>query len=71
MPGPRRATQPNPRYASPPRGTLLTVQLPNANYGIVVDDGIVVWAAPIGRWLVGWRINRVGWWVKNKGGRLS
>jgi len=49
---------------------LYQVTLPYACFGIVVEDGMVVTAAPIGKWMVGKRISIISVWVGRKKGIL-
>ena len=49
-----------------------TVDLPYANYGIVVDrfTGVILDAAPMGRWLIGKKASYAAQWAERKGGRI-
>jgi len=50
----------------------LMIDLPYACFGIEIDDhGIVTKAAPIGRWMVGKRINDVLRWAVSKGATVT
>lgn len=44
------------------------VSLPYATYGIEVEDGIVIDAAPIARWMIGKDTQTVRNWIAKKGG---
>lgn len=46
------------------------VRLSYATFGIIVNKGIVVKAAPIGRWMVGKPIEDVRKWVAGKRGSM-
>ena len=46
------------------------VSLPYATYGIAVQDGKVVDAAPIARWMIGKREEYVANWLRRKGARI-
>ncbi len=50
---------------------LYQITLSYACFGIVVEDGIVVEAAPIGGWMVGKRISYITAWVIKKWGMLK
>lgn len=49
---------------------LWQIQLPYATFGIVVQDGLVAEAAPIGKWMVGKALAQINSWVLRKGGKL-
>lgn len=49
---------------------LWQVTLPHACYGIATEAGVVVEAAPVGRWLLGMSVEEVSAWVRGKGGTL-
>jgi hypothetical protein len=49
---------------------LIWVSLPYATYGIEVEDGIVVTAAPIAKWMVGKDERMVASWLRRKGARI-
>lgn len=46
---------------------LWCVSGPRWTFGLIVEDNIVVEAAPISRWAVGKRIARVCQWWRDKG----
>lgn len=47
------------------------IELSYAVFAIVVENGIVRVAAPIGRWTVGKSLAVVADWVLSKGGRVT
>lgn len=47
--------------------TWVWVNLPYATYGIGVERGRVVTAAPIGRWMIGKEWVEVRFWIESKG----
>ena len=47
------------------------VTLPYACFGIEVSGGVVVGAAPVGKWMVGKSIVFVGEWIARKHGVLQ
>lgn len=50
---------------------LLAVDLPYAYYFIEVENDVVVNSAPIGRWMIGKRLDQVKEWAESKGGRIG
>ncbi len=52
-------------------GTLYSIDLPYACFAIVVRDGKVTFAAPIGRWMVGKSLEDVELWVRGKRGEIG
>lgn len=50
---------------------LWQVRLPYASFGIVAQDNVVVEAAPIGRWMVGKLLPKIGDWVAKKRGSMT
>lgn len=46
---------------------LVRVVLPYATYGIIVEDGTVIDAPPIARWMVGKTTRCVRKWLDEKG----
>lgn len=50
---------------------LLQVDVGYACFGVVVEGGKVVDAAPIGRWMIGKDEGVVRAWVAQKGGRIA
>ena len=53
------------------RMALHRVVLPYACYGVIVEDGIIVDAAPIARWAVGRTLESFELWVKRNGGKIN
>ena len=47
------------------------VDVPHAFFGVVVRDGRVVDAAPIGKWLVGRNVQAIADYARRKGGRSA
>jgi len=55
----------------PPReGVLVHVLLPYACFGVIVMKGVVIWAAPVGAWMVGKRVEQVERWVEGRRGSV-
>lgn len=50
---------------------MCRVVLPYAVFGVVVEDGKVTMAAPIGRWMIGKKLSYVKTWVERKGGEIE
>lgn len=50
--------------------TLYRVEMRYGTFGIIVTDGIVVQAAPIGNWMIGKTLTHVREWVERKGCRV-
>lgn len=50
--------------------TLWQVDIRYACFGIVSEDGVVIEAAPIGRWMIGKDIAFVRRWVNGKRGTM-
>ena len=53
------------------RNGLLRINLPYATFGIVVENGFVREAAPMGKWMIGKHINMIIKWVEKKGGKVE
>lgn len=49
---------------------LIWVSLPYATYGIEVEDGKVVDAAPIAKWMIGKPETEVAAWLRKKGAQI-
>lgn len=49
-------------------GTLVSVNLPYACYGVIVVEDRIVQAAPIAKWAVGKSLSEFTAWVSRKGG---
>jgi hypothetical protein len=49
---------------------LKEVKLGYACFGIEVDDGKIVNAAPIAKWMIGKSIVAIERWVKSKNGKI-
>jgi len=52
-------------------GDLYVVDLPYAYFGIIVVGDKVLWAAPIGKWMVGRSVAAVRAWLSHRRGRLT
>lgn len=50
---------------------LYQVKLPYAVFGIVLTDGVVSEAAPIGKWMVGKSLNFIKAWVLQRKGTVE
>ena len=48
-----------------------TVSFPYGAFGISVEDGVVVEAAPMGKWMLGKTLSVVRGWVGKKGGSVT
>jgi hypothetical protein len=46
---------------------LIAVNAPHFYAGVIVEDGVVVRAAPILKWCVGWQRDRLALYFKRKG----
>ena len=57
--------------------TIIQIQLPAnrrhtaATFGLIVMDGYVIDAAPIGRFFLGWPIDKVYSYVSRRGGTME
>ena len=51
-------------------GDLYSVNLPYANYGLVVRNNRISHAPPIARWMTGKPLVSVSNWVQKKGGTI-
>jgi len=49
---------------------LYQIKLSYATFGIMVENNIVVEAAPIGKWMVGKELDYIVTWVKSKKGEI-
>ena len=50
---------------------LYVINLPYANFGIIVENDIIIRAAPIGHWMINKNISFVSQWVNKKGGTIE
>lgn len=50
---------------------VISIDLPHACFGIIVEDGIVVEAAPIARWATGKLAREVLLYYKKKGAKIE
>jgi hypothetical protein len=50
---------------------LYQITLSYACFGIEVEEGMVVFAAPIAKWMVGKDLSYVEKWVKKKNGKIE
>lgn len=47
---------------------LYVINLPYANFGIIVENDIIIKTPPIGQWMMGRDVSFVSQWVNKKGG---
>lgn len=50
------------------RSRLVQIRLSYATFGVITEDGVVVEAAPIARWMEGKTEEVCAQWVRKKGG---
>ena len=50
---------------------LFWINLPHACYGIEIEDGVCVKAAPIARWMVGKRKEELRDWLRARGAQIE
>ena len=50
---------------------IYQITLPYACFGIQVKNGVVKKSAPIGKWMIGKKIQFVENWIKNKKGKIE
>ena len=50
---------------------LYVIDLPYANFGVIVENDIVITAPPIGHWMMGRDVSFISQWVNKKGGTIE
>lgn len=53
------------------KGTLHRASVPWACGGLIVEDGVVIEAAPIFKWAKGCKLEHVTKWIETKGGSVE
>jgi hypothetical protein len=50
---------------------LYIIDLSYAYFGIIVENDVVINAAPIGRWMIGNSLHQITVWVRHKNGKIT
>ncbi len=54
-----------------PDKLLAQIILPHACFGVDIKDGVIVYTAPIGRWMIGKKHEDVRKWVESNNGTME